>query len=389
MDNEQEIAKPDDDLKTSAKERFKTIIGDKDYLSLSGGGMRCFCFVGPFKVFETLFCDKEETFASIFDGIEGASGGSFVGLLLASGLSTDEMEILSKDDKLRKYLFKENVLNLLPYNGPAGLNDGENIKTFLKNTLREKGVLSETENDLTFADYKLRTNKSLSFAVSYMYVEDILSCTLNARYEMVGNREEDQQELVIETCVDSMRISPLIMPRFDYVRGRYAYDGGFYCNVPTNGFDRNKTFYMRPCVDPQLERTEILRMMNTRDESRSIENIQRGNMNLLEFMKNVIFTYTNHLEKAILDSFTEEEKEYAILNIPVLASHCTDFDMPSTTVEKLIRTGKEVAKDFVKKIVSRNITNTIIDKEQQKQIDKNNSGLTIETLFKPSKPIGE
>lgn len=338
-----------------SRERFAACIGSYDTLCLGGGGMRCFSYLGAYKIFQSLFCEKGETVGDLFDNFVGASGGALNALFVAAGFSAEEIELKSIDVETRKKLFKKNALDLIsPKSGATGLNDGSALKEYMKNTLVEKGVLREGETDLTFAQFKERTGKTLAFVVSYLYIEDMLLASVRPRYEYVGLGPGGAERLVIEACADSMRIVPYIQPRYDAENKRFAMDGGFFLNVPVGAFDPLRTFVLRTCTTQELERRELIESMHaSADRMAYVRDLYEGKLNLIDAFKSVLFAYMHATDEKNDDAIPAEVHEWATIRMIVPVAYLDDFYMPPQRVSKIIDIGRRCTQLFLGKLTAR------------------------------------
>lgn len=338
-----------------SRERFAACVGSYDTLCLGGGGMRCFAYLGAYKIFQNRFCEKGETVADLFDNFVGASGGSLNALMLAAGFSAEEIELKSVDVEVRKKLFKKNAWDLIsPKSGATGLNDGSALKEYMRSVLIEKGILGEDETDLTFGQFKERTGKSLAFSVSYIYVDDMLLSSVKPRFEYVGRGPEGHNELVLEACSDSMRIVPYIQPRYDAKNKRFAMDGGFFSNVPADAFDPRRTFVIRTCTTQELERKDLVESMHaSSDRIAYVRDLYNGKLNIVDVFKSVLFAYMHAIDEKNDGIIPKEVHDWATIRMAVPVSYLDDFYMPPQKIAKIVDMGRRCTELFLAKLTVR------------------------------------
>lgn len=312
-------------------------------LCLGGGGMRAFSILGFMqRAEEVLFECRVRGFdrGFEFDRYKGASAGSFLCLLLASGCSVPELTSLARDQELRKKLFRPSLSGLT--GDATGMIDGQELDRFLTQKLFEKGILSEPGARITFARFKALTGKSMAFAVTFLSEESVELGIPEIECRLVGMDPGDQEEDLVQTCIDSMRICPFLSPRYDPRNKRFCLDGGFFMNFPLGPEDRD-WLGIRMVTNAALEGMEKLRDLH---EGNAYAR-RPGTLGVKDQLGSLLFAFTQ---------FVEEKDPYPpwAIGIPVSQKYLTEFYIEGEKVDRIILSGREAFQELIDRVLLTN-----------------------------------
>ena len=174
-------------------------------LVMRGGGVKGLAFVGALEVLEQFYS---------FEAFAGTSAGAVTAVLLAAGLSAQELNVLLSETDFATFQDAPMLLAWLSLPFSGGLYPGEAIKVWLENVLRSKDYLQTGILELSRLKYR-----------ALLFAADHISGTVT--FDSQGTNRD-------VPAPDAVRYSMSIPFFFRPVQfiGRRVYDGGMTKNFP-------------------------------------------------------------------------------------------------------------------------------------------------------------
>lgn len=183
-------------------------------IALSGGGAHVMSFIGALRVYE------ERGVLRDVRAYTASSGGSFVGLMLALGFSTIEMEAFVRRLLAEDFAFTISLKNAWSVGKTYGLDDGEAIYKLVDAIFAARDMSPRT----TFLDLAKEQGRNLIIAVSNVNKERV-------EYLSVDN----VPDMPVRTAVRMTTSVPIIYQPVVH-EGEYYVDAVFYDNFPIRYF---------------------------------------------------------------------------------------------------------------------------------------------------------
>lgn len=173
-------------------------------LAFSGGGIKCYAYIGVLKYLE------EKNLLKNVGRFSCTSGGSIFCILILCGYNSDELENIVYNLDF-SYIENVDVNNLF---NNYGLDDMKGLSSLIKILLSKKNV----DKNITFKELYRLTNKTL-----------YITCTNLKDYSQVIFSNEDTPNMkIVEACMYSCSI-PFI---FSVDKEKMYVDGCFSKNLP-------------------------------------------------------------------------------------------------------------------------------------------------------------
>lgn len=290
-------------------------------LALKGGGVKGIAYVGAIRVL-----DK----AGLFDGIErvaGTSVGSLMAGMISAGYSVDQIENLLKH-KLDLKKFKMGF-NPIQFFRRYGIYSGAYILDFIHGFLANSP--KKLPPNVTFRQMEEAGCKSLF----------VFACDLNTHSAAEFSAYQTPDVLVAEAIRASMSI-PIFFKAWQFTDANpndHIYvDGGLAFNYPLAFFDNER---FAPPPDYINEDTIGLYL----HDKASDKKVNLGFSTPLRYFKQLFETLLN-VQNIDIGFETAEGKRS--VKIDGLGIPATDFNLSQDEMDRLIQSGDECTKDFLK-----------------------------------------
>ena len=311
-------------MKVSEKQyKFKNLI-------FEGGGIKGIAYVGALDIIQ------ERKILDNIGRVAGTSAGAIIAALLAVGFKPNEIrkkleDVDFNDFKDDSFFIVGNIIKLLR---KYGWYKGNVFKKWLEKTIAEK-----VDKNITFSQlYNMGKKKN----TKELYV---IGTDINYKTHVVLSHESVPDMSIVEAVRISMSI-PLFFQAVSYKSSLYA-DGGVYYNYPINLFDEEK-YISKNNIDSETSYNKETLGFRV-DSPEEISN-QINNETLPSLEVNSLQSYIQALIGGLIDfankAHLEEKDWHRTIYIDSLGISSTQFDLTKEQKNKLIKSGKEGAKNY-------------------------------------------
>lgn len=288
-------------------------------LAIKGGGVKGIAYVGAL---------KELNNAGILKDIKryaGTSAGSLVAAMLAVGHSVESIERMMRSLDFKKFESGGNPLSIFTL---YGLYPGNYIVQFINKILITSPF--KLNEKTTFSEMRAAGCKDLY----------VFACNVNSQQVIELSADKTPDVIVCEAVRASMSI-PFFFRAFRFTQGldneHIFVDGGVVFNYPLSFFDQS-----RFTEAEQLDLSSIGMFLYSKENKPHKK---------LRF--NTPMFFAKQLFESLMDSQdiqVHEDHEQVLRSIMIDDLHysATDFKLSSEDMNKLINSGSEAAKIFIR-----------------------------------------